>query len=215
VNDEWEACPGTGRKACPQVWVLREDTGYGFPLHMPRLWSDILLFSQPAEVRPQEEGFYSDLRAFGEVIIYRTSNPSDAVKVYLSVPMIANRSVSRALLIARAIEDSGHSITSPWVLGPVEKVSPAELNIFERDTRGVEESDAIVADISEPSTGVGMEIMTAYKAGKRIIMVARRESVRSGMIRHMKHKELVEYDKEDEIYANLMRVLSSNAPSDR
>lgn len=129
------------------------------------------------------------------------------MKVYLSVPMIVNRSVPRAEILAKAIRDSGHEITSPWVLGPIEKGKPGELNIFERDKGGVERSDAIVADVTEPSVGVGMEIMAAHKAGKKVIVVSKKGKATSGMLRHMESKVTVEYDDDSEIYDKLLAAL--------
>ena len=129
------------------------------------------------------------------------------MKIYLSVPMRANRALDRANLMAKAIRDSGHEMTSPWVLGPLEKLKLSDLNIFERDTEGVERSDAIVADVTDPSIGVGMEIMAAHKAGKKIVVVAKKGKVTSGMLVHMSPKETVEYDGESEIYDRLCSIL--------
>ena len=129
------------------------------------------------------------------------------MKVYLSVPMIANRAVDRAKLMAKAIQDSGHEVTSPWVLGPIEKSGHPEVNVFERDTEGAEKCDTLVADVSEPSIGVGMEIMAAYKAGKRIVLVVKRGKVTSRMLLHMNRKETVEFDQDSEVYSGLMRIL--------
>ena len=131
------------------------------------------------------------------------------MNVYLSVPMIANRALPRAAEMARAIADSGHTVTSPWVLGPIEKREGAVVNIFHRDKDATEASDAIVADVTDPSIGVGMEIMAAYKAGKRIILLARKGRVTSGMLAHMDRKEVVEYEKDEEVYPLLLRALSS------
>ncbi|MFI5404301.1 MAG: hypothetical protein ACHQYR_01070 [Candidatus Gagatemarchaeaceae archaeon] len=129
------------------------------------------------------------------------------MKVYLSVPMIANRALGRAQLMAKAIVDSGHEVSSPWVLGALEKPNPAVLNVFHRDREGAETSDAIVADVTEPSIGVGMEIMAAYKARKRIILVARRGAIISRMLEHMDRKETVEYTSDEDLYDRLVRVL--------
>jgi nucleoside 2-deoxyribosyltransferase len=129
------------------------------------------------------------------------------VKIYLSVPMIVNRSIDRATSMARAIRDSGHEITSPWVLGPIEKAKPTDLNIFERDRLGVEGSDAIVADVTDPSIGVGMEIMAAHKAGKKVFVVTKKGRLTSGMLRHMEPKVMVEYGDESEIYPGLLAAL--------
>lgn len=130
-----------------------------------------------------------------------------SLKIYLSVPMIANRALERANILAKAIRDSGHEITSPWVLGPIEHSNPIVANVFQRDMMAAETADAIVADVSQPSIGVGMEIMAAYKAGKRIILVMKRGNATSRMLQHMDKKEMLEFDEEDEIYAKLLRVL--------
>ena len=130
------------------------------------------------------------------------------MKIYLSVPMIANRTLERARILEKAIKDSGHQVSSPWVLGPVEG-GAGGVNVFERDRLGAESSDAILADVTEPSTGVGMEVMAAYKANRRIIVVAKKGSRVSRMLTHMDRKELVEFEDDDELYGKLMEVLRS------
>ncbi len=129
------------------------------------------------------------------------------MKVYLSVPMISNRALGRAELMAKAIVDSGHEVSSPWVLGELEKPNPSVTNIFHRDRDGAENSDAIVADVTESSIGVGMEIMAAYKAKRRIIIVAKKGRVVSRMLEHMDRKETLEYETEQELYDGLLRML--------
>ena len=129
------------------------------------------------------------------------------MKVYLSVPMIANRALSRAELMARAIRDSGNEVSSPWVLGPIEHRDTKAVNVFVRDKRGAEECDVLVADVTEPSIGVGMEIMAAYEAGRRIILVAKKGSITSRMLSQMDRKETLEYAVDDEVYSGLLRLL--------
>jgi hypothetical protein len=53
-----------------------------------------------------------------------------------------------------------------------------------------------------------MEIMAAYKAGKRIILLAKKGKVTSGMLVHMDAKETVEYEREEDVYLSLLRALS-------
>jgi len=129
------------------------------------------------------------------------------MKVYLSVPMIANRALNRAELMAKAIRDSGDEVSSPWVLGPIERSNPASVNVFRRDKNGAEECDLLVADVTEPSIGVGMEIMAAYQAGRRIILVVKKGKVTSRMLSHMDKKETLEYDTDEDVYSGLMRLL--------
>ena len=135
------------------------------------------------------------------------------MKVYLSVPMIANRALQRALLMAKAIRDSGHEVTSPWVLAPIENPNPEQVNVFRRDLQGAEGCDAIVADVSEPSIGVGMEIMAAFKAGKRILLVEMKGSVTSRMLSHMDKKAVVEFEKDEDVYGGIVRLLKEELPA--
>ena len=134
------------------------------------------------------------------------------MKVYLSVPMIANRALSRANLMAKAIMDSGHEVSSPWVLGPIESSDPSAVNVFRRDMGGAEGCDVLVADVTEPSIGVGMEIMAAYKAGRRIVLVGKKGRVASRMLSHMDRKETVEYLREEELYTALRGLLAPGSP---
>jgi hypothetical protein len=121
--------------------------------------------------------------------------------------MVTNRALDRAQLMAKAIRDAGHEVSSPWVLGPIEHEDHRKLNVFQRDKTGAEECDLLVADVTEPSIGVGMEIMAAYKAHRRIILVMKRGRMTSNMLLHMDGKEVVEYDAEAEIYAGLRATL--------
>lgn len=130
------------------------------------------------------------------------------MKVYLAVPMITNRALSRAKLMARAIADSGNELTSPWVLGQIEGAA-SPVNVFHRDRIGSETCDLLVADVTEPSIGVGMEIMAAYKSGRRIVLVTKRGNMTSRMLQHMDGKDALEYEDESEVYDGLRRLLET------
>lgn len=133
------------------------------------------------------------------------------MRVYLSVPMVLNRELGRAGTMAKAIRDAGHVVSSPWVLGPLEKQDPSVLNVFDRDMKGAETSDVLVADVSRPSIGVGMEIMAAYKANRRIILVAKKGTMVSRMLLHMDGKETIGFETERQIYDGLLKALSQSA----
>jgi hypothetical protein len=130
------------------------------------------------------------------------------LKVYLAVPMITNRALSRAKEMARAITDSGNELTSPWVLGQIEGAA-SPVNVFHRDRIGSETCDLLVADVTEPSVGVGMEIMAAYKEGRRIVLVTKRGNMTSRMLQHMDGKDTLEYEDESEVYDGLRRLLEA------
>ena len=124
--------------------------------------------------------------------------------------MIANRSLQRAKMMAKAIEDSGNEVTSTWVLGQIEK-SMSAVNVFDRDRIGSETCDMLVADVTEPSIGVGMEIMAAYKAGRKVVLVAKKGNVTSRMLQHMDGKVTLEYEQESEVYPDLKQLLEKMA----
>ena len=121
--------------------------------------------------------------------------------------MIANRALDRAKLMAKAIEDGGNEVASPWVLGQIER-SKSQVNVFERDRVGSETCDVLVADVTEPSVGVGMEIMAAYKAGRKVVIVLKKGNVTSRMLQHMDGKETLEYEDESEVYKRLLHLLA-------
>lgn len=131
-------------------------------------------------------------------------------KVYLSVPIIAKRDLNKARVLSKTIEDIGHEIVSKWVTetDPGYAIKPKE--VFERDVKGVKECDILVAEISEPSHGVGMEIMLAYMKGKKIICLFRKGAVISNMIRGLPEALLIEYTSEKEIVEKLEEFLGKN-----
>jgi hypothetical protein len=53
--------------------------------------------------------------------------------------------------------------------------------------------DKIVADVSIPSLGVGMEVMLAHTSGKQVICVHRRGTRVSWMVRGMPGAILIEF----------------------
>ena len=105
-------------------------------------------------------------------------------------------------MMAEVIEEAGYELASPWVIGPIENTDPRVLNVFLRDRKGAESSDVLVADVSTPSTGVGMEIMAAY--------LAKKGSVVSRMLQHMDGRELIEFEDEESMARQLLTTLRRN-----
>ncbi len=129
------------------------------------------------------------------------------MKVYLSVPIIANRDLKKALLLSKTIEAMGHEVVSKWVSEADPGYAITPLQVFARDTRGVENSDVLVAEISVPSHGVGMEIVLAYTHGKKIICLFMKGAVISRMIRGIPGAFLVECASEEEMAEKLKELL--------
>lgn len=73
--------------------------------------------------------------------------------------------------------------------------------IFERDCKWLAEADVIVAEVSNPSTGVGFEIHLAQSLGKRIICFYRNNSEKklSAMIAGNSYLTVFMYETIDDV----------------
>ena len=129
-------------------------------------------------------------------------------KIYLSVPIIANRDTRTALEMAGVIKSAGHELISPWVLREDPNGGLNAAGVFERDTNAVRRCDTIVADVSIPSHGVGMEVMLAHTLGKEVICVYRQGTRLSWMIRGLPGAVLVEFKDGRDLREKLSMKLS-------
>jgi len=82
--------------------------------------------------------------------------------------------------------------------------------IYERDMDWLREADALVAEVSAPSLGVGYEIAKAEEWGKPILLLYREEPSRkpSAMLNGNKNLELVVFTEEEEALNAVDRFLS-------
>lgn len=79
--------------------------------------------------------------------------------------------------------------------------------IFERDTGWLRESDIIVAEVTQPSLGVGYEIALGESLGIRIICLFKQKSGNlSAMIKGNRKLEVLEYTSVDELPAIFKQV---------
>ena len=100
-----------------------------------------------------------------------------AMKIYFSGSISGGR-VHEAIyqhLVAR-LQAQGHDVLSAHVADPAaiereKDASPRE--VFERDVAWVDECDAMIAEVSTPSLGVGYEYGRAVQQGKPVLCVYR------------------------------------------
>lgn len=114
-------------------------------------------------------------------------------RIYLAVPIVAGRDLAVARSIAEALVGLGHEVVSTWVLKEDADVSLSPERIFERDVKGVRECDVLVAEVSTPSHGVGIEIMLAQTLKKPVFCLHRPRISISRMLRGMPGIVLLEY----------------------
>ena len=122
------------------------------------------------------------------------------MRIYLAVPLAYNRDQMLASALAHAIEKLGHTITSRWVLDKDPSWGLTYVQLATRDFDALEASDALLAEISTPSHGVGMEIEFAILKRKKVICLRRPDSKVSGLIAGTTTISVVTYlDREDAI----------------
>jgi hypothetical protein len=137
------------------------------------------------------------------------------VLVYLSAPII--KKVSRrndfCTRVVTTLENLGLTVFAPQFLGPADSEE-----VYRRDVHKLLMCDFLIAEVSSPSLGVGMEIMLAIEHMKPVLMFFHGdvESL-SKMIRGADGKVLIEYsdlrEVEEKIRAhNLENLIVQKCP---
>ena len=131
------------------------------------------------------------------------------MKIYLAVPLSFGRNLTFAMKIAEVIERLGHQITSKWVLhnDPSWGLRPDEIR--ERDFKAIEESDVLIADITRPSIGVGMEIMYALLQGKTVVCITKYGLPIPGLILGDKRIKIVILREDRDLEQKLKEVIGA------
>ena len=108
------------------------------------------------------------------------------MKIYFAGSIVGGR--ENAQTYAQIVEyllAKGHEVPSAHVARPDvldwEKKNPPSL-IYERDIAWIRESDALIAEASTPSMGVGYEVATALHLSKPVLCLYRQGSTVSKMI---------------------------------
>ena len=103
--------------------------------------------------------------------------------------------------IASLIEDYAE-ILDKHVVNPKLKATGESINqeeIYERDIKWIEKSDIFIAEVTNPSLGVGYEIAYAEKLNKKIICLCEKNTNVSAMIAGNKYLDLIFYSSVDEL----------------
>ncbi|MBN1890971.1 MAG: nucleoside 2-deoxyribosyltransferase [Thermoflexales bacterium] len=113
--------------------------------------------------------------------------------------------------IVRALQAAGHTVPTTHVADPdvlAGEARLAERAIYERDVAWVHGCDAMVAEVSTPSLGVGYEIALAVQLGKPVLCLYRQDLFVSRMITGNPHIQVQSYRSVEEIDACLARFLA-------
>ncbi len=120
---------------------------------------------------------------------------------YLSAPIIrkSSRKDDFCSHVLTLLEELGHNVFAPQFLGPA---APEE--IYRRDVANVRLCDFVIAEVSNPSLGVGMEIMLAIELMKPVLMFFNGElESLSKMVRGADGTVLIEYGTLDDVEKKL------------
>lgn len=123
------------------------------------------------------------------------------VQVYLSAPIIkkSSRKDDFCSHVISTLEELDLNVFAPQFLSPA---APEE--IYRRDVSNVRLCDFVIAEVSNPSLGVGMEIMLAIELMKPVLMFFNGElESLSKMVRGADGKVLIEYKSLDDIEMKL------------
>ncbi|MHA1769012.1 MAG: nucleoside 2-deoxyribosyltransferase [Candidatus Thorarchaeota archaeon] len=119
------------------------------------------------------------------------------VLAYLSAPIIVEglRKDDFCRAVVAALESKDINVFAPQFLEPA---SPEE--VYRRDVEHVRLADFIVAEVSNPSLGVGMEIMLAIDLVKPVLMFHQNDvDALSRMVRGADGKALFKYEDVGEV----------------
>lgn len=130
------------------------------------------------------------------------------LKVYLAVPIIANRDLTKARAIAGFLTDLGCQLVSDWVIREDPGISLSPSAVFRRDTQGVRDCAILVAEVSTRSHGVGMEVMLAQTLGKPVIGLHQPAASVSRLLQGAPNTRLIEYASMDALRHLLQRALA-------
>jgi nucleoside 2-deoxyribosyltransferase len=126
------------------------------------------------------------------------------VLVYLSGPIIVseNRRDDFYKAVIEILEGQGFEVFAPQFLPHAE---PAE--IYQRDVDHVRKSDLVIAEVSSPSHGVGMEIMLTIELGKPLLLFHHKDASRiSKMVTGADGIVIFEYGSIQEVTAVLRSI---------
>lgn len=93
---------------------------------------------------------------------------------------------------------------------------PVHKDIFNNDMVFVEKSKLIIAEVSTPSIGAGVELGVAFKTGKPVIFLAKRDAVVSSFVKGPVQAglaHLIRYENEEDALSQLKSLLESKFKS--
>jgi nucleoside 2-deoxyribosyltransferase len=114
------------------------------------------------------------------------------------------------------LESRGHTVPNRHIAGNEINERETQLTpqaIHDEDERGLRSADIVIAEVTTPSIGVGMEIAYALQFDKPVyaVYLANKEATISMMVRGNKHIETFSYLNHTELDVRLDTILRRHA----
>jgi len=130
------------------------------------------------------------------------------VLAYLSAPIIHStlRKDDFCTTVVEILEEKGITVFAPQFLGPANPDT-----IYRRDVENVRKCDFLIAEITNPSLGVGMEIMLSIELMKPVLLFYSLDIKNlSKMVRGAPGKVLFTYNSLQEVESIIRRLNLDN-----
>jgi nucleoside 2-deoxyribosyltransferase len=119
------------------------------------------------------------------------------MRIYLAAAMThAGRDLAAIQALLECLESEGHEVPTRHVSDPRGREVEGEISDTElarRDLGWVAGCDALVAEVSTPSHGVGVEVAAALAGGKPVLLAYRRGTVVSRLLLGLPEVEVLTY----------------------
>ena len=138
------------------------------------------------------------------------------MRIYLAAAMTnAGRDLGAIGTILTCLEEDGHDVPTSHVADPLGREVDGEITDAElahRDLEWVASCDALVAEVSTPSHGVGVEVTAALAAGKPVLLAHRRGTPVSRLLLGLSGVEVLAYGGPADAREGVRHFLARLAP---
>jgi hypothetical protein len=134
------------------------------------------------------------------------------MQIYLAAAMThAGRDLEAIRMLLDCLEADGHQVPTRHVadsLGREVEGELADSEVARRDLAWVAGCDALVAEVSTPSHGVGIEVVTAIASNKPVLLTYRRGALVSRLLLGLPGAEVLAYTDGRDLREAVQRFLA-------
>lgn len=138
------------------------------------------------------------------------------MRVYLCAAMTnADRRLADIEALLGAVESAGHEVPTRHIAAHDARELDRELTDQElatRDLGWLAASDAVIAEVTTPSHGVGVEVTHAVHLGKPVLVIHRRDAAVSRLLTGLPGVECRTYESTVEAAQHALRFLDGRLP---